>query len=68
MEFFFVALFSFPVPALLVEGKADFLLEYLDKFEGHSVTLVATGSSDFGLSNKQIRQVSWYYEIILGKV
>ena len=36
--------------------KPDFLLEYIDKFEGHSVTLV-TSNRGFGLSEKQIRQV-----------
>ena len=36
--------------------KPDFLLEYIDKFEGHSVTLV-TSNRGSGLSDKHIRQV-----------
>ena len=54
MELLLLVLFLFPVqPAA---WKPDFLLEYIDKFEGHSVTLV-TSNRGFGLSEKQIRQV-----------
>ena len=54
MELLLLVFFLSPVePA---GWKPDFLLEYIDKFEGHSVTLV-TSNTGFGLSEKQMRQV-----------
>ena len=54
MELLLLVLFLSPVqPAT---WKPDFLLEYIDKFEGHSVTLV-TSNRGSGLSDKHIRQV-----------
>ena len=50
-------LFFFLCPVLPAEWKPTFLLEYIDKFDGHSVTLV-TSKADAGLLEKQIRKVS----------
>ena len=49
-------LLFFLCPVLPAVSKPAFLLEYIDKFEGHSVTLVIS-SSGFGLSPKHLRQV-----------
>ena len=51
-----LSLFFFLCPVLPAAWKPDFLLEYIDKFEGHSVTLV-TSNSDTGPLKKLIRQV-----------
>ena len=54
MELLLLVFFFSPTQA--AAWKPAFLLEYIDKFEGHSVTLV-TSSPGFGLSEKQIRLV-----------
>ena len=55
MEFLLLVFLLSPVEPAAWKPAA-FLLEYIDKFEGHSVTIV-TSNSGFGLSEKEIRQV-----------
>ena len=51
-------LFFFLCPVLSADWKPAFLLEYIDKFDGHSVTLV-TSLAEAGLLEKQIRKVKF---------
>ena len=53
-----LSLFFFLCPVQPAEWKPTFLLEYIDKFDGHSVTLV-TSKADTSLLEKQIRKVSF---------
>ena len=55
MELLLLVFFLSPIQPAAWKPAA-FLLEYIDKFEGHSVTIVASNPG-FGLLEKEVRQV-----------